>query len=100
MLVPLFGLQMFVTIYRPQADAPGAEQYENFTSIITNLQVNPQVTLQVNQQVNPTRRSTGSLKGIYQQITLQVNQHVTLQMNQQVILQVKQEVTLSWIIYK
>ena len=39
MLVPLFGLQMLLTIYRPNDRMPGAHFYECLTHIITNSQV-------------------------------------------------------------
>jgi calcitonin receptor-like len=38
-LIPLFGLQLFVTIYRPPNGSPGLLQYEIFHYFITNSQV-------------------------------------------------------------
>jgi len=42
MLVPLFGLQLLLTIYRPDIDAHGARQYEYITIAVTNSQVGVQ----------------------------------------------------------
>ena len=39
MLVPLFGLQMLLTIYRPGDHMAGAHVYECITHIINNSQV-------------------------------------------------------------
>jgi len=40
MLVPLFGLQLLLTIYRPDVAVQGARQYEYITIAVTNTQVN------------------------------------------------------------
>ncbi|XP_064648245.1 calcitonin gene-related peptide type 1 receptor-like isoform X2 [Lineus longissimus] len=37
-LIPLFGLQLFVTIYRPPNGSPGLRQYDTFHYFITNSQ--------------------------------------------------------------
>ena len=39
MLVPLFGLQLFLTIYRLPAGSVGAKEYEYLTIVVTNSQV-------------------------------------------------------------
>ena len=41
MLIPLFGIQLFVTIYRLPAGQPGGAEYEQFTVFVTNSQVSP-----------------------------------------------------------
>jgi hypothetical protein len=38
-LVPLFGLQQFLTLYRPKADASGIFIYDVVSTVVTNLQV-------------------------------------------------------------
>ena len=39
MLIPLFGLQLILTIYRPEPTATWIKEYEYATFIITNSQV-------------------------------------------------------------
>jgi len=39
MLVPLFGLQLLLTIYRPDVAVHGARHYEYLTIAVTNSQV-------------------------------------------------------------
>jgi len=39
MLVPLFGLQLLLTIYRPDVAVQQARQYEYITIAVTNSQV-------------------------------------------------------------
>ncbi len=39
MLIPLFGLQMFLTIYRPPVGTTGEREYEYVTFVIINAQV-------------------------------------------------------------
>jgi len=39
MLVPLFGLQLLLTIYRPDVAIQRARQYEYITIAVTNSQV-------------------------------------------------------------
>ena len=38
-LIPLFGVQLFVTIYRIPTSSPGGLEYERFSIVINNLQV-------------------------------------------------------------
>ena len=38
MLIPLFGLQLFLTIYRPPMGAPGERGYELFQLIVGSSQ--------------------------------------------------------------
>lgn len=38
-LLPLFGVQLFVTIYRVPTEAPGGLEYERFSIVVNNLQV-------------------------------------------------------------
>jgi len=54
MLVPLFGLQLLLTIYRPDIADQGARQYEYLTIAVTNSQVN--YFAEVRQTVRPTVR--------------------------------------------
>ncbi|PVD30882.1 hypothetical protein C0Q70_10157 [Pomacea canaliculata] len=37
-LIPLFGAQLFVTVYRLPAGQPGGAEYEQFTAFVTNSQ--------------------------------------------------------------
>jgi len=39
MLVPLFGIQLLLTIYRPDVGAKGERQFEYITFAVTNSQV-------------------------------------------------------------
>ena len=39
MLVPLFGLQMLITIYRPDPSVAGSQLYEIATTAVANSQV-------------------------------------------------------------
>lgn len=44
MLVPLFGLQLFLTIYRPELTPQGNQIYENINFIINGSQVGPRTS--------------------------------------------------------
>jgi len=45
MLVPLFGLQLLLTVYRPDVAIQRARQYEYITIAITNSQVDRRLLL-------------------------------------------------------
>ena len=65
MLVPLFGLQLFLAIYRPPDGSPGDKEYEYVTFIVTNSQVNSEVGSIL---VQPRRRWAGIYPTLVQRL--------------------------------